>query len=335
MLKAFIFFCVLFLPTLAAAASGHILNAVEEELTGGVSGSSSGKETTAASSSHLRWQHDENDKETGRELRRGYGGSGFVRDGRWNAYGCEYQCPEFSNLKHGVGACPRSFQDCTCNSGYYKAENQECKKWCDYKCPMFSYRIPNRQCYDNFDDCRCFNGYKKDRSGVQACVKSCGSCPANSTPNKDCVLQVWSDCDCDAGYYMEAGQCVKWCGFQCPRRSYRDPNKSCHQSFHDCVCQPGFVKTNQRCARRKCIYQCPANSQAKTSCPQSFWEDCQCKNGYYPTSERRCDKWCDFDCDARNGYKNPNVGCHTTFDHCICKEGFHKDSDNQRCIRSF
>merc|ERR1712048_865482 len=33
-----------------------------------------------------------------------------------------------------------------------------------YQCPAFSYRKPNRKCYDNFDDCECDSGFKKDGS---------------------------------------------------------------------------------------------------------------------------------------------------------------------------
>ena len=77
---------------------------------------------------------------------------------------CEYYCPTNSYSTKIHGGCVDSFYYCECERGYFKSGDY-CipeKKKCDYKCPVHSFRKPNRQCYDTFDDCACFRGYYRD-----------------------------------------------------------------------------------------------------------------------------------------------------------------------------
>lgn len=107
----------------------------------------------------------------------------------------DYHCPAYSYRKPNR-QCYDSFDDCKyfligpecvidvnlfdphpctpciptgqCYSGYTKDNNyKRCVKdnkptcYNNYKCPAYSYRKPNRKCYDTFDDCQCYNGYYK------------------------------------------------------------------------------------------------------------------------------------------------------------------------------
>merc|ERR1712187_486320 len=52
------------------------------------------------------------------------------------------------------------------------------KDSCDngYQCPAFSYRKPNRKCYNNFDDCECDSGYKELVGDINGCGGKCEPC---------------------------------------------------------------------------------------------------------------------------------------------------------------
>lgn len=287
----------------------------------------------AAEKSSLRrnLNHNERSKSTLVTQSSGGSGSSFVSQtsSGQGASWCQYTCPEFSVMIPNLGReCPWSFYDCQCEDGYFKSAERTCRKWCNYKCPANSYRIPGQDCYDNFSDCRCIDGFVKNGD---VCTKTCIQCPDNSTPNTDCVLSFWRDCDCDSGYYPKDGKCVEWC-YECPKKSY--PKNDCPKSFDDCICEDDFEKSGNNCRRKKCDYSCPANSSPKSNCPRSFWKDCQCDNGYVPSSDQTCEEWCGYDCYSRRAYRNPHVDCHTTFDHCVCWKGYQKDTVENRCYKN-
>lgn len=132
----------------------------------------------------------------------------------------------------------------------------------NFECPEHAYKLPGRQCYNNFEDCACFAGYEK---GDDYCYKKTADelkkdevcsymCPKFSTPKpgRQCYNN-FDDCECDFGYFKKGEQCFKDenCDYKCPAYSDYKADRFCYKSFADCFCLEGYYASGEKCVKKE------------------------------------------------------------------------------------
>ena len=129
------------------------------------------------------------------------------------------------------------------------------KKVCtnSFICPINSYRIPGRYCYDTFDDCQCTGDYVKDNTKKQCKpmpikppTNAPKRLPTNAPSLRPTNVPLVAPITVTAAAATSPTKKKKWyvCtnSYICPINSYRIAGRYCYDTFDDCECRIGFDK---------------------------------------------------------------------------------------------
>ena len=206
---------------------------------------------------------------------------------------------------------------------------------CSYSCPPNSIPKKSHKCPKKFRDCRCEPGLCKENGECRA-----NRCPEHSFPKRrsqKCVTSA-KDCKCHKNFRKKNGLCIEKEDVKCGRCRWpaaTKPAVDCVKSPEDCECPPSHYMDRGRCHFLGCDYACPANSHERVS-PACWFGECDCDYGYFKRGET-CVKYerdCSFKC-PRNSKKQPLSNCVSTFEDCICNNGYHRFNGKCSCKEGY